>query len=95
LSLFRSEGGDDESLARRVIPGVRRKWLIRFEPDITRPYVAESAKGTEAFFATPDGLVDFLAGGGLSVDAIRSVIRQIHSAESRNSAVVELEDAWK
>ena len=74
---------------------MRRKWLVRFEPDITRPYVAQSAKGSEAFFATPEGLVDFLASGGMSAEAIRSVIRQIHSAESRNSAVVELEDGWK
>lgn len=74
---------------------MRRKWLVLFESDETRPYVAQSTKGSKAFFATAEGLVEFLSSGGLSPEAIRAAVRQIHSAESRNSALVDLEDGWK
>ncbi len=74
---------------------MRRKWLLRFEPDLTRPYVAQSDKGSEAFFVTSEGLVQFLVDSGLESEAIRDAIRRMHSSESRHSAEVELEDGWK
>ena len=73
---------------------MKRKWLIRFEPDRTRPYTALSDKGSEAFFASAESLVRFLSEGGLSPEAIRSAIREIHSAEARHATRVELEDSW-
>ena len=71
--------------------GMKRKWKVFFDGDRTHPWVVRPETGSEAFFATVEGLIRFLGEGGLRSSGIGNVVKELKEGRT---ASVELEDPW-